>query len=109
MRSLIDEQLQVQEAKRLDLSVTSDEINQAMSKIAQDNHIPGDMRAFVSSHGASADALSDQVKNGLLWNKVVQRELRPRVEVGDDEIDAGVHVAELDHDLGEVGEERHDE
>lgn len=90
LRGLIDEQLQTQEAKRLDLSVSPAEIDQALAHIAHDNHIEGDMRAFIAQHGASPDALVAQIRNGLLWNKVVQRELRPRVEVGEDEIDAVV-------------------
>ena len=88
LRALIDEQLQMQEAKRLDLSVSKDEINQAMDHIAADNHIQGSMRDFVASRGGSPEALETQIRNGLLWNKVVQRELRPKVEVGDDEVDA---------------------
>jgi len=96
LRSLIDEQLQSQEAKRLDLSVTSEEIDQALDHIAKDNHIDGDMRTFVASHEGSPDALIAQVRNGLLWNKVVQRELRPRVEVGDDEIDAVINRIRAD-------------
>jgi len=96
LRSLIDEQLQVQEAKRLDLSATDDEINQAMGRIAHDNNIQGDMREFVAAHGASPDALTTQIRNGLLWNKVVQRELRPRVEIGDDEIDAVINRIRAD-------------
>jgi peptidyl-prolyl cis-trans isomerase SurA len=90
LRGLIDEQLEAQEAKRLDLSVSPDEVTQALSRIAHDNHIDGDMRDFIAAHGASPDAMSAQVRNGLLWNKVIQRELRPRVEVGEDEIDAVV-------------------
>jgi peptidyl-prolyl cis-trans isomerase SurA len=88
LRSLIDEQLQTQEARRLDLSVSKDEIDAALAHIAADNHIPGDMRDFISAHGGSPEALVSQVRNGLMWSKVVQRELRPKVEVGDDEIEA---------------------
>ncbi|MDR3448637.1 MAG: peptidylprolyl isomerase [Alphaproteobacteria bacterium] len=88
LRSLIDEQLQTQEAKRLDLSVSDAEVDAALDHIAHDNHIPGDMKDFITAHGGSPDALTAQIRDGLLWNKVVQRELRPRVEVGDDEIDA---------------------
>ena len=88
LRSQIDEQLQAQEAKRLGLSVTKDEIDQALARIAQDNKIQGDMRHFVTAHGGSPVALEAQIRSGLLWNKVIQRELRPRVEVGDDEVDA---------------------
>ncbi|MDE2029076.1 MAG: peptidylprolyl isomerase [Alphaproteobacteria bacterium] len=90
LRAMIDEQLKVQEAKRLDLSVSDDEINAALASIAQGNHIEGGMRAFIAAHGGSPSALVTQVRDEILWSKVVQRELRPRVEVGDDEVDAVV-------------------
>lgn len=89
LRSLIDEQLQLQETKRLDIFVGKDEIDKAMERISTDNKIPGgDIRAFVKSHGGSPEALEQQIKAGISWSKVVARELRPRVEVGDDEVDA---------------------
>jgi peptidyl-prolyl cis-trans isomerase SurA len=89
LRSLVDEQLQAQESKRLDITVPQDEIDQAMQKIAADNHIPGgDMRAYLKSHGASPATLEAQLRVALAWNKVIARELRPTISVGDDEIDA---------------------
>lgn len=87
LRGLIDEQLQQQEAKRLDISVTDAEIDQALARIARDNHIDGDMRTYITEHGGSAAALAQQIRAGLAWSKVVQRELRPRVDIGDDEAD----------------------
>ncbi len=96
LRSLVDEQLQAQEAKKLDLSVSSAEIDEALARIAKDNNIQGDILQFIESHGVSAQAMRNQVRNGLLWNKVVQRELRPRVEVGDDEIDAVIERVRAD-------------
>ncbi len=89
LRTLIDEQLQQQEGKKLDVSVSDAEINDALKRIADDNHIPGgDMVAFVTAHGVSATALKAQVRAGLTWAKVVQRELRPKIDIGDDEVDA---------------------
>jgi peptidyl-prolyl cis-trans isomerase SurA len=89
LRSLIDEQLELQEAKRLDITIPQDEIDAAMKKIAVDNHIPGgDMRVFLKAKGASPNALEDQLRAALAWNKVVTRELRPTIDIGDDEIDA---------------------
>jgi peptidyl-prolyl cis-trans isomerase SurA len=88
LRALIDEQLELQEAKRLDITVSKDDIDQALQRIAHDNNIQGDMQTYVTSHGGSADALTQQVRATLSWSKVVQRELRPRVDVGDDEVDA---------------------
>lgn len=90
LRSLIDEQLQLQEAKKLGVTVTKAEIDQAIERIGRDNHIAGDMRSFVAAHGASPQALEQQVKGGISWMKVVQRELRPRVDVGDDEVQAAI-------------------
>ncbi|MDR3425735.1 MAG: peptidylprolyl isomerase [Alphaproteobacteria bacterium] len=88
LRGLIDEQLEAQEAKRLDLSVSKEEIDEALAHIAKDNNIQGSMLDFVAAHGASADALTNEIRDSLLWSKVVQRELRPNIEIGDDEIDA---------------------
>lgn len=88
LRNLIDEQLQLQEAKRLDISVSKEEVEGAMQRIAADNHIPGDMRDFIRERGASPEAFEAQVRASLSWNKVIQRELRPRVDVGDDEVDS---------------------
>ncbi len=88
LRGLIDEQLQLQEAKRLDITVTQEDIDKALERIAHDNNIPVDMRTYVAGHGGSVAALEQQVRAGIAWSKVVQRELRPRVDVGDDEIDA---------------------
>lgn len=89
LRQMIDEQLQLQEAKKNDVNISQDEIDKALSRIADDNHIPGgDMKAFLGAHGISSDTLIQQIRASLAWNKVIQRELRPRVDIGDDEIEA---------------------
>lgn len=89
LRVMIDEQLEMQEAKKQDVSVSQDEIDKALTRIADDNHIPGgDMKAFLASRGIMPDTLVQQIRAGLSWSKVIQRELRPRVDIGDDEIEA---------------------
>lgn len=90
LRGLIDEQLQLQEAKRLEINVNKPEIQQTMERIAHDNNIIGGMEDYLKQHGASPEALEQQIRANLSWNKVIQRELRPRVEVGDDEVDAAL-------------------
>jgi peptidyl-prolyl cis-trans isomerase SurA len=91
LRALIDEQLQLQEGKKMDVTVTQAEITKALDKLSEENHIPGgDILAFIKAHGISPSSLSSQIKATLTWNKVVAREIRPRVDIGDDEIDAVV-------------------
>ena len=91
LHSLIDEQLEMQEGKRLDITVTADDVKKAMDRLAQDNNIPGgDMAAFLTSHGIPPSAMEAQARASLIWGRTVQRELRPRVDVGDDEVDAAI-------------------
>lgn len=88
-RSLVDEQLQLQEGKKYDISSSDAEIDQALQNIAAENKIPGgDMAAFLRSQGASVASLREQVRANLVWNKVVMRTIRPRIDIGDEEIDA---------------------
>ncbi len=88
LHNMIDEHLQLQEAKKLDINVSDDDVDQAMQHIAEENQIPGGMKDFLAKHGIPPDALSSQIRAGISWNKVIQRELRPLVDVGDDEVDA---------------------
>ncbi|MEQ1654052.1 MAG: peptidylprolyl isomerase, partial [Hyphomicrobium sp.] len=91
VRSLIDEQIQLQETRRQQITVTPEEIDQALKRIAQDNNIPGgDMRVFLYTHGVSAATLEAQVRANLAWMKLVQRQLRPHVEIGDDEVEEAI-------------------
>lgn len=89
LRGLIDEQLQLQEAKRMNIAISAEDIEQALKNMARDNNIPGgDLRAFLKERGVPPAAIEAQARANLAWIKVVQRELRPRVEIGDDEVDA---------------------
>ncbi len=91
LRSLIDEQLQLQEGKRVGVHVSQEEIDNALRRLAADNNIPGgDMIAFLRANGVPPSTLVNQVRAVLTWNKVIQRTIRPRVDIGDDEIDAVV-------------------
>lgn len=88
LRALIDEQLQLQEGKKQGITVSAEEVSKAMEQIAADNRIPGDMSGFLKSKGISPSTLKTQVKATLTWNRVLAREIRPRIDIGDDEIEA---------------------
>ncbi len=91
LRGLMDEKLQLQEAKRLEITASQTEIDSAMSRLAEENRIPGgDMRKLLAANGIPAQTMEDQMRSGIAWSKVVQRALRPRVEIGEDEIDAAI-------------------
>ena len=89
LRSLIEERLQLQEAKRLNISTPDQEVNGALTKIGEQNRMSrADFDRFLTSHGVPLSTLVNQVRANLAWNKLIQRKLRPQVFVSDEEIDA---------------------
>ncbi|MBV8536134.1 MAG: peptidylprolyl isomerase [Alphaproteobacteria bacterium] len=88
MRTLIDERLELQEAKRINALATDADVTAAVGRIESANHMPpGSLVPALTREGISADSLNSQIKAGLSWQKVVERQLRPSLGVGDDEID----------------------
>jgi peptidyl-prolyl cis-trans isomerase SurA len=88
LRSLIDERLQLQEAKRLEITVDQSETENTISMLAQQNNMSREQfLAMLRSKDILPKALQDQVLAELTWQALVQRRLRPSVEVGDEEVD----------------------
>jgi peptidyl-prolyl cis-trans isomerase SurA len=88
LRNLIDERLQLQEAKRLDISVSQGQLDGAIDQLAQRNKMSRQQFvAFMKQNNVLPKILSDQLRGSLTWQAVVQRRLRPSVEITDDEID----------------------
>jgi peptidyl-prolyl cis-trans isomerase SurA len=94
LRGLIEERLQLQEARRLDLNVEESEIEQALTNIAQRNQMTvATMREFFAQNGINLETLLDQVRSQIAWVKVVNRQVVPRVTVTVDQLDMAVDEA----------------
>jgi peptidyl-prolyl cis-trans isomerase SurA len=94
LRSLIEEALQMQEARRLELTVEEAEVEQALSNIAQRNQMTVDgMRGFFRQNDVNFDTLLDQVRAQIAWVKVVNRQIVPQVTVTVDQLDMAVDEA----------------
>lgn len=91
LRSLIDERIQKQEARRYNVAVEPREIEAAMARIAQQNGMtPQALTDVFGKRGVSMRTLQDQIEATIAWSKLVQRRLRPSVQIGEDEIDAAL-------------------
>jgi len=89
LRELIDEALQNQEAERLNIRVTQDEIDDAMGQIESSNGLPaGGFEAFLTRQGISLESALSQVRSNLSWQKLLARTVVPTIEIGDEDIDA---------------------
>lgn len=91
LRSLIDERLQLQEARRLNISVSEDEVEAGLKQIAEQNRLPrNQLEKFLAERAIPLSTLVVQVRSSIAWSKLIQRRLRPTVQIGEDEIDAAI-------------------
>lgn len=87
LKMMIDETLQLQEAKRQNLEATDDEVAGAILSINQQRgHQSGAFESFLASRGVPLSAVERQLKAQVSWQKVVGRSIRPRVRISEQEV-----------------------
>lgn len=95
LSSLIDETLQIQEAKSHDVTVTKAEIDQSFDRIAKNfKKSAPDMRAYLRTIGSSDRSLRRQIEAELAWSRYLRRRIEPLVNVGDEEVASIIHRLE---------------
>ena len=87
LRSLIDEQIQLQEAERLNIAVTDQEMDRARSGIEERNGLrPGQFGDFVRSLGVDPATVERQLRAQVAWAKLVRRRFGNDVTVSLEEV-----------------------
>lgn len=88
LRSLIDDALKRQEARRLNIVISSREIDDAMERIAQQARMSTDqLRQVLTTRGVPMSTLIDQIETEIGWIKAVNRAGREQIRIGEDQID----------------------
>lgn len=88
LRQMIDERLQIQNAKRLGMPTSDAEVQQRLGEIERGAGMsPGQFKLFLQSIGVAHDIAAQQFEAQLAWGKIVRRKVRPQVEVSEAEID----------------------
>jgi len=91
LRQMIDERLQIQNAKALGVKASEEEINQRIAEIERASSLQrGQFRQYLQQIGVPFEIASQQIEAGLSWAKIVRRRVRPQVDVSDAEIDDGL-------------------
>jgi len=86
---LVAEHLQIQEAKRKNLSISSPEIDKAIDRIVTDNHLTlPQLKDMLVRNGVAFGTLRSQIAAQILWQKVVEDEFQDRISISDADIDA---------------------
>ena len=88
LRNLIDETLQIQEAKAQDNAVNDDEVDETYARVAQQNFRQDvkAMDAYLIRIGSSSASLKRQIRGELSWQRLLRRNVQPFVNISEDEV-----------------------
>lgn len=88
LRNLIDETLQIQEAKASEIEIPDEEIDQTYARVAQQNFNQNisAMDAYLARIGSSAASLKRQIRGELAWQRLLRRNVQPFINVSEEEV-----------------------
>lgn len=91
LSKLIDEKLEMQEAKSLDIIVTDDQVQEGFTQIAQQNNMAVDeFKKRLIEQGLQIETLYDQIRAEIAWSQVARRKLRPQINISESDIDSEI-------------------
>ena len=89
LRNLVDETLQIQEAKANEIVITPAEINASYARITERfKRTPATMAAYLREQGSSDRSIKRQIQGELAWSRVLRRRVEPFVNVSGEEVQA---------------------
>ncbi len=88
LRNLMDETLQIQEAKVQDVTIDEAEVNQSYERVARQNFGQDSkaLDAYLGRIGSSPASLKRQIRGELSWQRLLRRNVQPFVNVSDEEV-----------------------
>lgn len=88
LRSLIDEKLQMQEARDVEIDIQPGEINDSITRMAQQGNMSRDeIISFLKDNNINEETLRGQIEAELAWNQYVRRRYGGRISISDTDID----------------------
>ncbi|TNE44001.1 MAG: peptidylprolyl isomerase [Sphingomonadales bacterium] len=89
LRNLIDETLQIQEAKANDIVISPQELDQSFARVAGNfRQTPEQFTEYLRSKGSSAASIKRQIEGESAWSRLLRRNVQPFVNVSEDEVKA---------------------
>lgn len=89
LNELETEQMQLLEAKKDNISVSSSEVDKAIDDICKSNHItPDQLKSVLAQGGVDISTLRTQISVQIAWSKLVQDQLGDRVRITPEDVNA---------------------
>jgi peptidyl-prolyl cis-trans isomerase SurA len=85
---LIDERLQMQQGKKLDVVPDEDDVTKILTEMAKSNNLTVEgLTNALAQMGINIKTLKDRIRAQLMWRDAVRRKFRHDVQIGDADVD----------------------
>ncbi len=99
LRTLIDEKLKLQEAKRLAISVSEREVNNSFDTIEKRSNLgKGKLSKFLAGQGIPKTTMTDRIRADIAWVRVVAKRASLRSPISGEQVDE--KLAEIEANKG---------
>lgn len=89
--NLIDEKLQIQEARAADITIDEAMIDQQFAQLAaRFRQTPDQFAEYLKSKGSSASAVKQQIRGEFAWDRLLARNVQSTTNVSTEEVEAVV-------------------
>jgi peptidyl-prolyl cis-trans isomerase SurA len=89
LRNLIDEKIQIAEAKEHEVVIDDSTTRDYFVQVAKNfRKSPEEFSEFLKANGSSRESLIDQIRAEMAWSRLLRRRVEPLVNVGDEEVKA---------------------
>ncbi|WP_447755985.1 peptidylprolyl isomerase [Sphingopyxis fribergensis] len=87
--NLIDEKLQIQEAKAAEIEIDENVVNEQFARLAtRFKQTPEQFSTYLASKGSSAAAVKQQIRGEFAWDRLLSRNIQSTTNVSTDEVQA---------------------
>ncbi|MGE8133134.1 foldase protein PrsA [Novosphingobium subterraneum] len=92
LRNLIDETLQIQEAKAADVPADDAQVESTYERVATQNfgQSPEAMEKYLARIGSSAASLKRQIRGEIAWQNLLRRNVQPFVNISEGEVQEAI-------------------
>ena len=89
--NLIDEKLQIQEAKAADIEIDETVVNDQFARLAtRFKQTPDQFSAYLTERGSSSAAVKQQIRGEFAWDRLLSRNIQSTTNVSTDEVESVV-------------------
>jgi peptidyl-prolyl cis-trans isomerase SurA len=89
--NLIDEKLQIQEARAADITIDENVVNDQFARLAtRFRQTPEQFSTYLASKGSSAAAVKQQIRGEFAWDRLLSRNIQSTTNVSTEEVESVV-------------------